>query len=129
MSCKHQASRYNAREFARHERISENVQRVLAPLVGDTGRAVGGTLVTLTKVRVSADLCNARIHVSVLDAEHEQGVIEALAATRGRLRRAVARELRLRKTPSLSFVLDKSASRAATIDVLLNPAGTRKPAQ
>ncbi len=77
---------------------------------------------SITYVDVSADLSLARIHVSVLATPPRRELcITALQHAAGRLRGAVAEQVRMRQVPRLEFVLDDSLQRAfETVQVIDN---------
>jgi ribosome-binding factor A len=85
--------------------ISELLQRqVKDPRLGD--------FVAVTDVSTSADLRYAKIFVSRIASEEEkQETLSALAAAAGFLRNELARRLRLRRIPKLSFQWDDSIKR------------------
>lgn len=75
---------------------------------------------TITSVRVTPDLREARVYVSVLgNAEKQQETMDGFQAARAYIRRELAHRLSLRRTPELSFELDRSAEQGARIDELL----------
>lgn len=81
-------------------------------------RLVG--LVTITAVDVTRDLRQARIFVSIMGTDSERAAtLEALESMKSHLRSRLARTLRLRVAPELSFKVDESVSRAARIESLL----------
>lgn len=75
-----------------------------------------GVLVTVTHVAISPDLQHARVFISVMGTEAEKaGVMTALDAASGFLRRELAARLRLRHSPALSFCYDHSLERAGRV--------------
>ena len=76
--------------------------------------------VTVTSVETSPDLRSARVYVSVLgdEAEREQ-TLTALQSSHGKLQAAIAREVRIKHTPTLKFSYDDSLERAVRISQLL----------
>ena len=81
-------------------------------------RLVG--LVTITAVDVPRDLRHARIFVSILGTDSERAAtLDALESMKGHLRTRLARSMKLRVAPELSFTLDQSVARAARIESLL----------
>ena len=77
-------------------------------------------LVTVTEVRVSPDLKLARIFVSVLGSEEEHAsTLKGLTAAAGFIRRELGSRLRMRRSPELLFVLDRSEEYSQRIDELL----------
>lgn len=98
--------------------IREEVARFLTEGVKDP-RIVG--FVTVTGVDVSKDLRHALVHVSIMGSDAErQSTLDGLASLAAHLRSLVARSLRLRFAPELTFHLDTSVERAARIETLLN---------
>ena len=68
---------------------------------------------TVTAVETSSDLRTAQVHVSVLGTDEEKdATMEALRAAHGVIQKAIAAELRMKRTPSLTFVYDDSIERA-----------------
>ena len=71
-----------------------------------------GTLVTITDVSTSPDLRHAKIFVSRIGNEGEkQETLSVLAAASGFFRNELAKRLRLRHIPELSFQWDDSIER------------------
>ena len=77
-------------------------------------------LLTVTAVDVSPDLRNAQVFVTQLgaDVSHRE-VIAILEQLQTSLRRHLARNLRMRTTPALSFRFDESLERGARLSALL----------
>lgn len=101
-------------------RVDEAVREVLAEaLAGDLLDPRLG-FVTVTEVQTSADLRHARVFVSVLGSEEErEQTLTALASGAGLMQARIGRELRLKRTPTLTFQLDETADRAERIDELI----------
>lgn len=101
-------------------RVDEAMREVIASaLAGELSDPRLG-FVTVTDVRTSSDLRHARVYVSVLGTPEEaQETLEGLASASGLLQAQVAAELRLKRTPTLTFELDDTAHRAARLDNLI----------
>lgn len=80
-----------------------------------------GALVTVTVVRVTADLSIARIFVSILSMKEDRlKVLDNINENVSRIRFEVGKELKnLRKIPELQFRIDDSLDYAMEIDRLL----------
>ena len=76
---------------------------------------------TVTSVETSPDLRTARVYVSVLgeDAERE-ATLAGLRAAHGVLQAAIARETRIKRTPTLTFHYDETPERGVRISRLLD---------
>jgi ribosome-binding factor A len=126
----------NASTQQRARRLAETVRRLLAEWQDDQpdDRRLGG-FVTFTEVRVSGDLRHAKVWFTVLGGEEERATI--LAELRERTTEArtwVAKRLRgVRIAPTLEFLEDDVALRAAAIDQLLaelgQPADVEDPSE
>jgi ribosome-binding factor A len=105
-------------------RVDEAVREVLSDAISQQVKDPRVGFVTVTAVETAPDLRSARVFVSVLG---EQGVrkrsMQGLQSAHGVLQRAVARELRLKHTPTLEFVYDDTAERGMRITRLLEEEG------
>jgi ribosome-binding factor A len=105
----------------RADRVAEAVREEVATFLRSGAkdpRLVG--LVTVTAVDVTRDLRQARIFVSILGTDMERSAtVDALESMKAHLRTRLAKSLRLRVAPEVSFKLDESVARAARIESLL----------
>jgi len=77
--------------------------------------------VTVTSVDTSPDLRTARVYVSVLGDEAErEASLAGLRAAHGVLQAVIARETRIKRTPTLSFHYDETPERGVRISRLLD---------
>ena len=80
-----------------------------------------GNLVVVTDVSTSPDLRHAKIFVSRIGSEEEkQETLNVLAAASGFFRNELAKRLRLRHIPELSFQWDDSIERGDYISQLID---------
>jgi ribosome-binding factor A len=105
----------------RHERIAvEMRQEVSVMLAGELKDPRLAGLANVTEVRVSPDLKQARIYVSVLGTQAEQeSALKGLVSATGYIRRELSERLHLRRAPDLHFVLDHSEEYAQRIEDLI----------
>ena len=69
----------------------------------------------------SPDLRSARVFVSVLgDAEERRRTLAGLGSSHGIIQAAIAREMRLKRTPTLSFHYDEGPERGIRLARLLD---------
>lgn len=76
-------------------------------------------LISVTKVKVSGDLSQAKVYVSMINAKNNKKVLAALKKSSGFVRTEVARKINLRQTPEIIFVFDDSIEYGARIDSIL----------
>jgi ribosome-binding factor A len=101
------------------------VNEVLREVIGDTisteleDPRIG--FVTVTSVDTSPDLRAARVYVSVLgDEQAREATLKGLRAAHGVLQAEVARQTRMKRTPTLSFHYDETPERGVRISRLLD---------
>jgi ribosome-binding factor A len=84
-----------------------------------------GNFVSVTAVSASPDLKFAKIFVSCLGSEEKkQEILSVLAAASGFFRKELARRLRLRRIPELSFQWDDSIERGVHLLQLIDQLAT-----
>jgi ribosome-binding factor A len=105
---------------ARMRRVNEAVRAVVAEAVGELKDPRIG-LVTVTGVSVTADLREGTVFVSVLGNEKKRlATLAGLESAHAVLQARVARELRMKRTPHLTFEYDPSVESAARISRLID---------
>ncbi len=94
------------------QEVSEIVLRELKdPRIG---------FVTVTEVKCTADLREAKIYISVMGSDDQvKNTLAGLKSSMGFIRREIGRRIRLRFTPEISLALDKSLDYSAHIQELL----------
>ncbi len=106
----------------RMERIGEQVRGELARLLRDEVSDPRIGMLTLTRVDVAPDLATASVFWSALDVTGDEDlevVAQGLESASGFLRKRLAKELSLRRTPALRFHRDPSIERGAETLALL----------
>jgi ribosome-binding factor A len=102
-------------------RVNEAMREVLSARIAEGFSDPRIGFVTLTSVETSPDLRHARVFVSVLGDETERDdTLAGLASAHGLLQQTIARELRMKRTPTLQFVFDESIGRGMRISKLLD---------
>jgi ribosome-binding factor A len=105
----------------RPEKLADLIRQILARLVREEVRDPRVGFVTLTEVRVSPDLRHARVFVSKLgDPGDRAASVAALNRAAPFLRRALASEARVRRTPEIQFVEDTVPESGARLNHLLD---------
>jgi ribosome-binding factor A len=76
--------------------------------------------VTVTSVETSPDLRAAKVHVSVLGNDEErEATLEGLRSSHGVIQAKIAKETRMKRTPTLSFHYDSTVEQGVRISRLL----------
>lgn len=101
-------------------RVNAAVQEVLSETIGELKDPRIG-FVTVTGVRTSTDLRQAVVYVSVLGSEKKRDkTIDGLQAAHGLLQARIARELRMKRTPQLTFEYDPTVERGVRMTQLID---------
>jgi ribosome-binding factor A len=105
----------------RHERIAGEIQQeISAMLAGELKDPRLAALATVTEVRVTPDLKQARVYVSVVGNEAEQAsTLKGLTAAAGFIRHELSERMQIRRAPEVSFVLDRSEEYGRRIEDLI----------
>jgi len=107
--------------------VNEAIRQILSdaiPVLKDP--RIG--FVTVTGVQASRDYAYAKVYVSVLGPEEErERTLEGLAAAHGVLQGEVARALRLRRTPVLSFEYDPAVERGVRLTRMIDELAPEAP--
>lgn len=103
--------------FRRAERVGGLIQKELSDLLVTKIKDPRLVLVTITRVKITADLRSARIYFSVVEGqERRQAALAGFESAAGFLKRQLSHRLALRHVPELKFVYDKSFDQAAAVD-------------
>jgi ribosome-binding factor A len=111
----------------RKRRVNEAIRQVLSDaLPGLKDPRIG--FVTVTGVEATKDFAQATVFVSVYGSESErERTLAGLEAARGVLQAEVARELRLRRTPVLSFAYDPAVERGVRLGRMIDELAPADP--
>jgi ribosome-binding factor A len=101
-------------------RVNESVRQVLAEALPELKDPRIG-LATVTGVDTTPDLRHATVYVSVLGSSRKRrATLSGLQAAHGPLQARLARELRLKRTPQLTFEYDPSVERGVRMTRLID---------
>jgi ribosome-binding factor A len=101
-------------------RVNQAVREVLSEAVLELKDPRIG-FVTVTGVATSPDLRHAKVYVSVLGGETQRKqTIAGLEAAHGLLQAQIARQLHLKRTPTLAFEYDPSVERGVRMSKLID---------
>ncbi|MBA3991502.1 MAG: 30S ribosome-binding factor RbfA [Propionibacteriales bacterium] len=107
----------------RVRKIADRIHVIVAEMLERRIKDVRLGFVTVTDVRVTGDSQHASVFYTVLgDDEERTASAAALESAKGLIRSEVGRELGLRHTPTLEFILDALPESAAYIEDLLSKA-------
>ena len=104
----------------RIEKIQELIKQEVSQIILQELKDPRIGFVTVTQVDLTGDLSSAKIYVSLMGSEQQvKDCWAGLQSSLGFVRREIGKRIRLRFTPELSFVIDKSLDYSAHIQELL----------
>lgn len=103
------------KRYPRTARVNEVLREVVADALERVSDDERLALLTVTAIDVDPDLRHARVFYA---ARHD-GAAEALDEQRVRLQAAIGKQVRLKRTPQLSFVADPAVSSGAQVESIL----------
>ena len=94
----------------KNTRINGEVQKVLADIIrGQIKDPRISPVTSVVAVEVSPDLKNAKVWISTLgDEKAREDTLAGLKSAEGYIRNQLAKEINLRNTPQITFVMDLS---------------------
>ncbi|MEM6447875.1 MAG: 30S ribosome-binding factor RbfA [Cyanobacteria bacterium P01_D01_bin.123] len=113
-------------------RVAKAIEREISQLLmkGLKDERVGIGMISVTGVEVSGDLQHAKVFVSVYATEEaRQQVMDGLEASVWLVRKEIGQRVRLRRTPEISFHLDRSIERGNRVLSILNQLQADREAQ
>ncbi len=100
----------------RQQKIESQVRRLVSEaILRELSDPRISGLLSVTRVKVSPDLREARVYVSILSDRSESTVMSGLISARGVIQKHVANGMNIRYAPRLSFELDESLKRQAEV--------------
>ncbi|HEX5224239.1 MAG TPA: 30S ribosome-binding factor RbfA [Solirubrobacteraceae bacterium] len=116
----------------RMRRVDEAIRQVIGDALAADLKDPRVGFVTVTDVKTSPDLRHARVYVSVLGEgarssgeEQREETLAGLRSAHGYLQGRIARELALKRTPTLEFEYDDTTDRAMRVERLIDEIGPR----
>ena len=105
----------------RTRRVGENIRAVLSEVLLSKKNSIDGLeneFITITEVQPSADLRHAKVFISCMGRE-EKNIVNILNQTSSFFSKLVAKQLKTKYSPKLSFFVDFSFSQAEKINDLI----------
>ncbi|WP_317450891.1 30S ribosome-binding factor RbfA [Alkalibacillus aidingensis] len=104
----------------RANRIGEQMKKELGDILSRKIKDPRVGFVTVTDVRVSGDLQQAKVFISIFgDDQQQEDTLVGLAKSKGFIRSEIGKRIRLRKTPEISFEIDESIQYGNKIERIL----------
>src|SRR5437870_678854 len=107
----------------RQARVAEVIREVAAETILFELNDPRVKMVTVTRAEVSADLQHAKVYVSLMGSASEQNLtLHGLKHAAGFVQSKLAKRMKTRFTPVITFVLDKGVKHSIEMTRLINEA-------
>jgi ribosome-binding factor A len=97
----------------RQARIDHEMQRAVAKVISEELKDPRLGFITVTRTEITSDMMNCKVFVSIIGDRHvARQSMDALKSASGFIRGEVGELVKLRHTPELTFVEDRSTEQA-----------------
>ena len=111
-------------ETKRQRQVSEQIKRNFSIVLQQEGSYIYGAkpLVTVTEVKVTPDMSQAKIYLSIWNTDNKQAVLLQMREEQARLKGSLGTRLRrqLRRIPDLEYFLDETLDEMEQVDQLFD---------
>ena len=107
----------------RMSRINKELQRELALIFESRIKKESVKTIIITGVECTKDLERAKVYFTALEARKCPGILKDLNEIKGAVRGLLGQSVKMRRIPSLEFVIDTSSAYGAKIDAILDGLG------
>ena len=107
----------------RMDKINSSMQKSLSTIINNEIRNpnLDDLVISVTEVQTAPDFSSAKVYISVFNGlEHKDMIIKELTEAEGFIKKRIAEELRMKRTPSLKFLYDDSLDQGSKIMKLLD---------
>ena len=106
----------------KNTRINGEVQKVLSEIIrGEIKDPRINPMTSVVQVIVAPDLKTCKAYISVLgDEEAQKNTLAGLRSAEGYIRRTLAKNINLRNTPEVKFIMDQSIAYGVRMSKLID---------
>lgn len=112
--------------YKRAARVSDLIREEVADIIMNKIKHKSLGFVTVTDAKVSDDLRNATVYLSVLNAEDKKKTVRKLNESASFIKGELGRRLKIRYVPQLTFMIDEAVEYGRKIDTLLDHIGSER---
>lgn len=113
-------------ETTRQKRIQKQLQQDLAEIFQlETRTSFKGVIVSVTKVKITSDLVDAKVYLSIFPTKEKDVFMDFLNEEASRIKNLLAQRVRhqLRRIPNIQYIFDDSLDYINRIDDALKGKG------
>lgn len=112
--------------YKRAVRVGDLIKEEIADIIMNKLRDPRLGFITVTGTKVSDDLRNATVYVSVLEEAKRDETLKILNSSASFIRSELVRRVRMKFVPALSFRIDESIEYSLKIEKLLDEIRSKK---
>ena len=114
----------------KNTRINGEVMRELSMIIrGEIKDPRIHPMTSVVSVEVAPDLKTCKAYISVLGDKAQENTIAGLKSAEGYIRRQLAKNINLRNTPEIRFILDQSIEYGVAMSKLIDDVNKNMPSQ
>lgn len=115
----------------RQDRLNEEIKKAVSEIIFEMKDPRVSSMATITQAEVTNDLKQVKLRVSVYEQDElvRKGTIEALNHAAGFISRELGQRIKIRRLPSLKFVLDTSIEYSVHIAHLIDKLNAQQKEQ
>jgi len=106
--------------YKRSARVSDLIREEVADIIMNRIKHRTLGFITVTGAKVSDDLRNATIYLSVLDPGENEKTVRKLQSSASFIKKELGRRLKMKYIPNLTFRIDESIEYGRKIDGILD---------
>lgn len=106
--------------FKRSARVGDLIREEVADIIMNRIKHKKLGFITVTGAKISDDLRNATIYISVLNPEDAEKTVRKLNESKSFIKTELAGRLKMKYIPKISFKIDEAVEYGRKIDKLLN---------
>ncbi|KPJ97972.1 MAG: hypothetical protein AMK71_12175 [Nitrospira bacterium SG8_35_4] len=106
--------------YKRSARVSDLIREEVADIIMNRIKHKTLGFITVTGAKVSDDLRNATIYLSVLDPGENEKTVRKLQSSASFIKKELGRRLKMKYIPKLKFRIDESIEYGRKIDSILD---------
>lgn len=105
--------------YKRSQRVSDLIREEIADIIMNKVKDPRLGFVTVTGAKITEDLKIATIYLSILKEEEKEATLEIINSAKGFIRAELAKRLKMKFIPALTFRIDESLEYGNRIEKLL----------
>ncbi|MFZ3122797.1 MAG: 30S ribosome-binding factor RbfA [Thermodesulfovibrionales bacterium] len=105
--------------YKRSQRVSDLIREEIADIIMNKVKDPRLGFVTVTGAKITEDLKIATVYISIFKEEEKETTLEMLNSAKGFIRAELAKRVRMKFIPSLTFRIDESLECGVRIEKLL----------